>query len=1002
MLVSVSDEARAVSGEEPAPPRTVRLQATPAVAAGATAGRSSRTGAAGTMAATAPVAAPGHGAANGSRQALVEGLKAGGRVGSYELVRPIGRGGAAVVFLARDPKLGRRVAMKLLVSGDAAMARRFLVEAQATARCVHENIVVIHEVGAWQGIPFLVLEYLDGPVLTAVLEDAPLPVARALELMAPVVRALGCAHRADIVHRDLKPDNIVVTRSGTVKVVDFGIAKWFQDKGDGDERDAGRDDGLSLRARTVGGGELYETLSGPGAMVGTLPYMAPEQWFGDEIDARCDFFAVGVILHRMLTGEHPGGGRWATLSARQLRERAMADEPFAPIAAVVKSAGLAELPDAVARLVDRCLRKAAAERPVSAAELLAELEAVRARVVASGERAMPRARMTTEPAVVALAARGQARGAVEREPYPGLAQLTAADASRFFGRGREVTAALAILQRTPVLAVVGPSGSGKSSLVLAGVAPSRASSGGEVLVVRPGRAPLLALVDAVARLGGGAIREEELREEPGRLGVVLRQRCAALGRSLVVVVDQLEEIFTLSTPASPGALAPDAEDAAGATRRVFLDALLAAADDVSSPIRLALTVRADFLHRLAEHAWLAEVAREGMLLLTPPDRAALREALVGPLEPFGYQLEDEALIEEIVAALERSAVPLPLLQLVGSRLWAHRDRQARRLSRQAYRELGGVHGALAGQADDVLAGLSPAGRKLVRALLLRLVTAQGTRAVVDRAELVAMSPEAAAVLGSLVQARLVVMHEDDGSVELIHEALIEQWPALRGWMLESREEVASRDRLAGAARQWHEAGRPAGLLWTGDALSEIRRLSARGVALGGREREFAQASDAAATRAARRRRAVVMAAVIALALVAVAAVIALAAVRRAEEEAQAQAEVARGEAEKAQAAERSLSEKVAELERKERERQAAEDAAVRSQQIAEERRGQVERSEVELEAALREAEEAAARARGLAAQERALREELSRALGREKQRVEELEKQRSKIEQRLR
>ncbi len=957
-----------------------------------------------------------------SRQAIVEGLGAGSLVGSYELVRPIGRGGAGAVFLARDLKLGRRVALKLLLSSDGALARRFLVEAQATARCVHENIVVIHEVGAWQGIPYLVLEYLDGPALSSLLAEAPLPLARALELMAPVVRALGCAHAADIVHRDLKPDNIIVTRGGAVKVVDFGIAKWFRGGGEvggagpseGREPREGGDEGEGGEGGVVGGGD-YETLSGPGALVGTLAYMAPEQWRGEEIDARCDVFAVGMILFRLLTGAHPSGllsGQW---TPRALREVALAAAPYASIGEAAPG-----LPAAAVALVDRCLRKAPGERPASAAALLAELEEVRR----GGEREAE------------AAAR---RVALEECPYPGLSQFTAGEAGRFFGRSREGQAALAILRRTPVLAVVGPSGSGKSSLVLAGVAPAlqrEAAAGGgrvggcEVLALRPGRAPLSALIDAVARLRGGdgakgaegadgaeegnasgaRLSEAQLRAEPGRLGRVLRERCGARGATMLVIVDQLEELFTLESVRVPDGLGQhgggEGGDAATAARRVFLDALLSAADDVSSPIRLALTVRADFLPRLAEHAWLAEAVRDGMLLLTPPDRTSLRAALVGPPAQLGYQLEDEALVEEIVAALETSAVPLPLLQLVGAQLWSRRDRQARQLSRQAYRQLGGVHGALAGQADDVLAGLSPAGRKLVRALLLRLVTGQGTRAVVDRAELLAMSPEAAAVLGSLVAARLVVVHEDDASVELIHEALIEQWPALRRWMQESRAEVALRDRLAGAARQWHEAGRPAGLLWAGEALEDIRALLAREVApeaaLGGLAREFAAASDALATRATRRRRALVTAALAALALVALAAVIALAAVRRAEEAAQDQAVLAEGEAGRARAAERSLSEKVRELQEKERQRRAAE-------QIAEERRGQVERSQGELEGALRDsqaaqraAEEAAARARELAGQERVLRQELGQALARERKRVEELQQKRSKIEQRLR
>jgi eukaryotic-like serine/threonine-protein kinase len=876
-------------------------------------------------------------------------LQPGAIVASYELVRPIARGAAGAVFLARDLKLGRRVAIKFLVSTDHSVTRRFLIEAQATARCVHENIVVIHEVGSWQGIPFMVLEYLDGPALSAVLSGAPLSLTRSLQLIEPVVRALGCAHRANIVHRDLKPDNIIVTRGGAVKVVDFGIAKLFQGEG----TDASRD---SADVHPV-----YETISGPGLMIGTVPYMAPEQWRGLDVDARCDLFAVGVILYRMLSNQHPSGG----FTPHGLREMALSPHPYPSVALAVP-----ELPEAVVRIVDRCLCKQPEDRYASAEDLLSDLGA-------ASNRARPNL-------------------AAEECPYLGLSQFTAGDAARFFGRNREVTAALAILRRTPVLTVIGPSGSGKSSLVMAGVAPSlRGSmSACEVVSLRPGRAPLVALLEAVVDLTG-VIPESRLREEPGLMGVALREYCHSHSTSVLLVVDQFEEVFTLA----------HGDD----VRRTFIDALLASADDVSSPVRLAFTLRSDFLHRIAEHLWLTEVVGDGMLLLTPPDRSTLRAALVSPLAQIGYDLEDDELVEEILLALERSAVALPLLQLMGTQLWSHRDRKHRRLTRSSYRKIGGVNGALAGQADDVLAGLSPSGRKLVRAMLLRLVTSQGTRAVVDRADLLAMSSEAGAVLASLVHARLVVVHEDDASVEIIHEALIEQWPALRGWIHESREDVALRDRLVGAARQWMDAGRPDGLLWTGEGLLEIRTLLAHDVPLGLREREFVRESNQLASRAGRRRRRAVTAALVGLAIVAAAAVVALAAVRRAEAQAQHQAAIANDEARRAQQAERSLSDKISQLEAKERERLAASQLAARNQAIADERQSEVNRSRSDLVAALRtaqaaqrESEQAAKLARALAAKERGLRGKLSQSLERERKRVEELRQQRNKIEQRLR
>ena len=158
----------------------------------------------------------------------------GSRLGQYELVRQIGRGGMGTVYLARDLRLGRLVAIKLLSRlGDQDNAR-FLTEARATARCNHENIVVIHDVGEHDGQPYMVLEYVEGQTLRAWLDDrarrsgdgvAPIEPSLAASLMIPVARALAYAHDMGIVHRDLKPANIMLTDAGTIKVLDFGIAK---------------------------------------------------------------------------------------------------------------------------------------------------------------------------------------------------------------------------------------------------------------------------------------------------------------------------------------------------------------------------------------------------------------------------------------------------------------------------------------------------------------------------------------------------------------------------------------------------------------------------------------------------------------------------------------------------------------------------------------------------------------------------------------------------------
>src|SRR4051812_33468236 len=181
---------------------------------------------------------------------------AGTRIGQYEIIREIGRGGMGAVYAARDTKLGRQGAIKLLNShNQPQLTARFIIEARATAQCNHENIIVIHEVGEHDGHPFMVLEYLQGVPLTQLLQDGRrLPPAQAIELIVPVVRALTAAHLHSIVHRDLKPDNIFVTDSGTIKVLDFGIAKLVQ----------GDDDDNAILMRTVAAVAANPAQPGPG------------------------------------------------------------------------------------------------------------------------------------------------------------------------------------------------------------------------------------------------------------------------------------------------------------------------------------------------------------------------------------------------------------------------------------------------------------------------------------------------------------------------------------------------------------------------------------------------------------------------------------------------------------------------------------------------------------------------------------------------------------------
>src|SRR6185369_4128928 len=481
---------------------------------------------------------------------LVPGAPPSARIGQYEIIRELGRGGMGVVYLARDTWLGRRVALKLLQTTSPELTRRFIVEARATANCNHENIVVIHEIGEHEGSPFMVLEYLQGQTLAAALErSGPMQPTRAVEVMVSVVRALAFAHEQKIVHRDLKPENIFITDSGTVKVLDFGIAKVLRE--DAWSADAQPDSEAPPTSMAFNDSKT--------GIVGTLAYMSPEQWItGGHVDHRTDIWSTGIILFQMLTGVHP-----LQAVAGELDKWVTAIEKPMPS---LHNSQSKEIAPELADVVDRCLRKVRDERFPDAVTLLKALEPF-------------------------LPGRFMPGFQFDKCPYAGLRSFQEENAGCFFGRSREVAAMVMRIQDGPLTAVVGPSGVGKSSFVRAGVVPALRLSGQswQVLVARPGRSPLLALASLLAPLMGNstnmgssvnveddmsAQREvgQRLVFEPGYLGSILRSISRRTGQRFLLFVDQFEELYTLC--ANPE------------QRRAFTTALAGAADDATSPVRV--------------------------------------------------------------------------------------------------------------------------------------------------------------------------------------------------------------------------------------------------------------------------------------------------------------------------------------------------------------------------------------------------------------------------------
>ncbi len=273
----------------------------------------------------------------------------GSRLGPYQLVARLGAGGMGAVYRARDTRLQRDVAVKVLLdrlAGDASARARFEREARAVAALAHPNIVAIFDIGSEAGHVYLVTELLVGRTLQARLEQGPLPVGEAVSVALGVAAGLAAAHAKGVIHRDLKPGNIFLTENGPVKLLDFGLAKRLRPE------DAAST-ALTTRSATV-----------PGIVMGTPPYMSPEQARGQPPDHRTDIFSLGVVLYEMLTGDRPfAGGTTADVLSAVLR-----DQPPS-----IRDRNPAVPPD-LDRLVRRCLQKSPSDRFQAVRHLMDELQ----------------------------------------------------------------------------------------------------------------------------------------------------------------------------------------------------------------------------------------------------------------------------------------------------------------------------------------------------------------------------------------------------------------------------------------------------------------------------------------------------------------------------------------------------------------------------------------------------------------------------------------------------
>ena len=421
-------------------------------------------------------------------------------------------------------------------------------------------------------------------------------------------------------------------------------------------------------------------------------------------------------------------------------------------------------------------------------------------------------------------------------PYRGLFRFETADAKMFFGRGDDIQRLIDKLNSSAFVAVVGASGSGKSSLVRAGLMPRlddvRASAGGEwhTLVCLPGVDPFRSLAEKLAQLDPGGVTPaaidqlvERLRSRDDGLITAIRAYNADPTRPVLIVIDQFEELFTLDAGRSEADVRTDAAR--------FVANLAAATADPESAVKIVVTMRADFTGSALSVDGLADLLQDNELLLAALTGTKLREAIVQPAKQVGAMFE-KGLVSMIIDDVDDEPGALPLLQHALFELWT--DRRGPWLTVDAYEESGGVVGALSKRAQQAYEGLTPAQKRAAPGLFIRLTTfgdgVPDTRRRASRDELYPTGidrPDIDSVLAALSgqSARLIVVEEE--TVEVAHEALLRNWITLRGWLDENREGLKVHRRLTEAAKEWdQEQNRDSASLYTEPRLSTARDYAA--------------------------------------------------------------------------------------------------------------------------------------------------------------------------------
>ncbi len=731
----------------------------------------------------------------------------GQSIKGYELRERIGGGGFGEVYRAQQTLLKREVAIKIILPQHAnqpEFIRRFEVEAELVARLEHPFIVPLFDYWREPNGAFLVMRLLRGGSLEDLIEHGPADPATAAAVLDQIAGALNMAHRNGVVHRDLKPANILLDEDQNAYLADFGIAK---------------DLGSSTSAQTMEG-------------LLTPNYAAPEQFKGEPITPRTDLYNLGLMMYELLTGRLPFSGALHEVIFKHISE---------PLPSVRDSRP--DLPPAVDEVLFRVTSKDPEDRFPSALAFAAAFKSA----LASGNLI----ETDTPPDLYAQTDVLDAPTQIEDtglldNPYKGLRAFREGDADDFFGRDDLTRRLLGRLDTNSsgsrFLAVVGPSGSGKSSVVKAGLIPAMrrgvlpGSADWFITEMYPSSQPMAELEAALLRVAvnppEGLISQLE-EDERGLLRAINRLLPADAGTELVLVIDQFEELFTQV----------EIEKA----RLHFLNSLRTALEDPKSRLRVIVTIRADFYDRPLQYEAVGELMRRQTEVVLPLSSADLERAIVGPVERIGVTLEP-GLAQAIIEDVGEQPGTLPLLQYALTELFERRT--GRLLTLEAYTAIGGVTGALARRADELYRAFSKEQQEAARQLFLRLVTlgegTEDTRRRVRRTEL-GVDPHLDRVIETFGQYRLLTFDRDPvtrgPTVEVAHEALIRTWERLREWIADNREDLRIQRRLTAATAEWLASGRNPDFLASGTRLDQFEEWSkTTALTLNEEERAFLQTS----------------------------------------------------------------------------------------------------------------------------------------------------------------